>query len=177
MASDDRTRAGAVWAAFAHDPRERAHAGLRASDADRDLVTGVLAAAYADGRLDREEHDQRSETAASARTLGELAPLVVDLVPDTATSSELDARATELWRDRRRNALVGFAAPSLICWAIYVAGNGLTLDGYLWPLIVMAATGAHLLRTLTSGPEIRREERRRLEKQQSKALRKRPWRG
>ena len=187
MASDDRARAGAVWASFAHDPRDRAHTDLRASDADRDLVAGVLASAYADGRLDREEHDQRSESAAAARTLGELPPLVADLVPDTvptraldpiavASNAELDARATELWQDRRRNAAFGFVAPTLICWAIYLAANGWTLDAFLWPLIVMAATGVHLLRTLTSGPEIRREERRRLEKQQAKALRKRTWR-
>lgn len=187
MPSDDVTSAGAVWAAFAHDPRDRAHAALRASDADRDLVARVLASAYADGRLDREEHDQRAETAAAARTLGELPPLVADLVPETTASKMLDPiasasptqlrdRASEMWQERRRNATFGFVAPSLVCWAIYLAVNGWTLDGFLWPLIVMAVTGVHLLRTLTSAQEIRREELRRLEKQQSKALRRRGWR-
>lgn len=187
MPSDDVTSAGAVWAAFAHDPRDRAHTALRASDADRELIARVLATAYADGRLDREEHDQRAETAAAARTLGELPPLVADLVPETAPSKVLDPiaaaspdqlrhRADELWLERRRNALFGFAAPSVVCWAIYLAVNGWTLDGFLWPLIVMAVTGVHLVRTLTSAQEIRREELRRLEKQQAKALRKRGWR-
>ena len=32
---------------------------LRASDADRDQVATVLSTAYAEGRLTREEHDER----------------------------------------------------------------------------------------------------------------------
>ena len=187
MPSDDVTSTNALWAAFAHDPRDRAHAVLRASDFDRDLAARVLASAYADGRLDREEHDQRAETAAAVRTLGELPPLLSDLVPSTrpsrapdpivaASSVELHARAHEAWRDRRRSAVFGFLAPSLVCWAVYVAVSGWTLDGFLWPLIVMAATGVHLLRTLTSATEIQRDELRRLEKQQAKALRRRSWR-
>jgi hypothetical protein len=178
---------GSLWHALSHDPRVAANAGLRASDADRDLVSGVLASAYAEGRLDREEHDQRAETAAAARTLGELPPLVADLVPETTPSKALDPivaaspaqlrhRADDLWRERRRNAVFGFVAPTLVCWAVYLAVNGLAFDAFLWPLIVMAVTGVHLLRTVTSAQEIRREELRRLEKQQAKALRKRSWR-
>lgn len=187
MPSDDLTSTNALWANFAHDPRERSHSGLRASDADRDLVARVLSSAYADGRLDREEHDQRAETAAAARTLGELPPLVSDLVPETsprrtpdlivtASRAELRDRAGEAWHERRRNAVFGFLAPSLICWAVYLAVTDGTLDGFPWPFVVMAATGVHLLRTLTSAAEIRRDELRRLEKQQAKALRKRSWR-
>lgn len=187
MATDDRTSPNALWAAFAHDPRDRAHAALRASDADRDLVAQVLSSAYADGRLDREEHDQRAETAAAARTLGELPPLVNDLVPEkspnrsldpigAATPGELNQRSVEAWHDRRRSAVFGFLAPTVICWAIYIAVNGGISGGFPWPLIVMAVTGVNLLRTLTSRQEIQRQELRRLEKQQAKALRKRTWR-
>ena len=187
MANDDLTSANALWAAFAHDPRDRAHTALRASDADRDLVARVLSSAYADGRLDREEHDQRSETAAAARTLGELPPLVNDLVPEkspsrsldpigVATPTELRQRSVEAWHDRRRSAAFGFLAPTVICWAIFIAINGVVSDAFPWPLIVMAATGVNLLRTLTSRQEIQRQELRRLEKQQVKALRKRTWR-
>ncbi len=187
MPSDDVTSAGAVWASFAHDPRDRAHASLRASDADRELIARVLSSAYVDGRLDREEHDQRAETAAAARTLGELPPLVVDLVPESAPSKALDPiagaspaqlrdQATEAWHERRRNAAFGFVAPSLVCWAIYVAINGWAFNPVVWPVIVMAVTGAHLLKTVLSSREIQREELARLEKQQAKALRKRSWR-
>ena len=95
-----------LWASFQHDPRDPAVAPLRASDADRDVVHRVLADAFADGRLDREEYDERSATVLAARTLGELPPLVSDLVPDrpllparvplaAATSTEIQKRAED----------------------------------------------------------------------------------
>lgn len=54
---------------------------LRASDADRDLVAQLLGAAYAEGRLTRDEHDARLDQAMSARHFDELVPLTGDLVP------------------------------------------------------------------------------------------------
>lgn len=177
-----------VWGAFEHDPRDAAHAPLRASDADRDAITGVLSSAYADGRLDREEFDQRAEAAAAARTLGDLPPLVADLVPERslarpptdalvrASPAELDARAVEKWQERRRAAVFAFLGPTLICWVIYLAANGGHLDDFPWPFIVTAVTGLNMLRTISNRQEILRDERRRLEKQQAKALRKRTWR-
>src|SRR3954447_10077226 len=41
---------------------------LRASDADRDQVAALLSAAYAEGRLTREEHDERLEQVIVAKT-------------------------------------------------------------------------------------------------------------
>lgn len=52
---------------------------LRASDADRELVIGLLGEAAADGRLTLPEHAERSERALAARTLGELTSLTADL--------------------------------------------------------------------------------------------------
>ena len=52
---------------------------LRASDADRELVIGLLSEAAADGRLTMPEHAERSERAIRARTLGELTGLTADL--------------------------------------------------------------------------------------------------
>lgn len=54
---------------------------LRASHADRDRVVDVLRIAAGDGLLTSEELDERLETALSARTLAELAPLTADLPP------------------------------------------------------------------------------------------------
>ncbi len=51
----------------------------RASHDDRSRVTEVLAGAYADGRLDHEEFEERTSAAGGARYLDELAPLVGDL--------------------------------------------------------------------------------------------------
>ena len=53
---------------------------LRASDADRDQVATVLSTAYAEGRLTRDEHDERLDKAMAARTFDELIPLTHDLV-------------------------------------------------------------------------------------------------
>ena len=75
---DDRA-ARDVWASFQHDPRDPAVASLRAADADRDIVHNVLTEAFADGRLDREEYDERTAATMQARTLGQLPPLVADL--------------------------------------------------------------------------------------------------
>jgi hypothetical protein len=57
-----------VWSSFRRDPRRSEHAALRASDADRDVVHQVLAEAYADGRLDRQEFDARSTDVNAVRT-------------------------------------------------------------------------------------------------------------
>ena len=64
---------------------------LRASDADRDRVAAVLAAAAADGRLTLEEHTERVARAYSARTLGELAELTTDLAEPADQPLRLDA--------------------------------------------------------------------------------------
>lgn len=59
------------------------NAGLRASDADRAQVADVLSAAYAEGRLTRDEHDERIDQAMAAKTFDELIPVTRDLVYTT----------------------------------------------------------------------------------------------
>ncbi|MGI3782640.1 MAG: DUF1707 SHOCT-like domain-containing protein, partial [Janthinobacterium lividum] len=54
---------------------------LRASDGDRDQVAALLSAAYAEGRLTHEEHDERLEQVLTARTFDDLISLTTDLVP------------------------------------------------------------------------------------------------
>ncbi|MFJ9696747.1 DUF1707 domain-containing protein [Kitasatospora sp. NPDC101183] len=56
-----------------------AQADMRVSDADRERVAELLRDAYAEGRLDAEEHAERIEAAYSAKTFGELVPLTRDL--------------------------------------------------------------------------------------------------
>jgi DUF1707 SHOCT-like domain len=57
---------------------------VRASDADREAVAGVLSSAFAEGRLTATEHAERIRDAYGARTRGELAGLTADL-PDPAS--------------------------------------------------------------------------------------------
>jgi uncharacterized protein len=52
---------------------------FRIGHAERDAVVEQLAAAYAEGRIDAREFDDRSTAALSARTQAELLPLLSDL--------------------------------------------------------------------------------------------------
>jgi hypothetical protein len=175
-----------VWSQFAHDPRDPAVAPLRASDLDREIIHRVLGEAFADGRLDREEYDERSASALGARTLGELPPIVSDLVPArgpsvppraelaAATPRGIQARAHQEWENRRRHAVLGFIGPTLICWAVWTAtcfDDGDFDANFPWPLIVMAATLVNLIRTVVSRDEIIADEVRRLERKQAKQAR------
>jgi len=54
---------------------------IRVSDADRDKVTDVLHAAFSEGRIDNDEHDERVLAALRAKTFDDLSPLTADLVP------------------------------------------------------------------------------------------------
>ncbi|SOB82303.1 DUF1707 SHOCT-like domain-containing protein [Streptomyces sp. 1331.2] len=67
----------APGAASSHAPV--AQAEMRVSDADRERVAELLRDAYAEGRLDADEHAERIEAAYAAKTFGELAPLTRDL--------------------------------------------------------------------------------------------------
>ena len=53
---------------------------LRASDADRDQVATLLSTAYAEGRLSREEHEERLDQLMAAKTFDDLLPITRDLV-------------------------------------------------------------------------------------------------
>jgi hypothetical protein len=52
---------------------------MRASDADREKVAGILRDAFAEGRLSPVEHDERLSQVYSAQTYGELVPVLHDL--------------------------------------------------------------------------------------------------
>jgi Domain of unknown function (DUF1707) len=174
-----------VWSRFAHDPRDPATAVLRAADADREIIHRVLGDAFADGRLDREEYDERSSAVWEARTLGDLPPLVADLVPERtpvvhpkagllfASAADLQRMAVQRWEEARRHALVGFVGSTLVCWAIWAAtslDDGDFNPYFPWPLIVMAVSLANLVKTMVSRREIVASEVQRLERKQAKLL-------
>jgi Domain of unknown function (DUF1707)/Domain of unknown function (DUF4190) len=58
---------------------------IRAADADRDRVAGILGTSYSEGRLSRDEYDARLESALSARTYADLDHVVTDLPTAQAT--------------------------------------------------------------------------------------------
>jgi uncharacterized protein len=55
------------------------HPGLRVGHQERDQVVEHVKAAYADGRLDKDEMDERLHLAMTARTHADLAPIMADL--------------------------------------------------------------------------------------------------
>jgi hypothetical protein len=174
----------AFWREFELDPRHPSFAALRASDRDRELVNRVLSESYAQGRLDREELDERATTLAEARTLGELPPLVTDLVPlgpSPTTGArpmgpeDLRERAVERWTRSRRDAVWTFVSASVICWVIWLAvglGDNGWNAGFPWPLFVSAATGLNAARIQYRRQDLIADEVRSLERKQERQRRR-----
>lgn len=140
-----------VWSRFDHDPRVPAHRHLRAADRDRDVISEVLTEAFAQGRLDRDELDERQDQLRDTRTLGELPALVRDLVSDQVVavrrpSSDLRAEAEAQYRRRLTGAMTSFLVPTLICWFIYFWSGG-----FPWPLFVTIGTAIGPLHMIMSG--------------------------
>jgi hypothetical protein len=173
-----------VWSGFSADPRDPEQAVLLASDADRDLVHGVLGEAFADGRLDRAELDSRTATTESARTLGELLDPLVGLVPKrpvkpsgtvAMSPAEIELRAVQAWRKDRREAFWGLISVSAIVWTIWLVGafepSGFE-PSFPWPLFVSVAALLNLGRIQFGREDSMSEERRRLERKQRKAIEK-----
>jgi hypothetical protein len=79
---------------------------IRASDADRDVVVDALREAYTEGRLTRDEFDERMSAAYTGRTWGQLRELTVDLPVQPVLGADLPARqlpalpAPPPWRAR-----------------------------------------------------------------------------
>jgi hypothetical protein len=165
-----------VWREFSSDPRAREHASLRATDADRDLVRRVLADGYAEGRLDREEFDERVDEAGAARTLGDLPGLVDDLIPAATASTNTRAleaipeRAAARWERQRREAIWRFVSASALCWVIWGVIALTTDANFPWPVFVMLGTGINAARISFNREDLISQEVRRLEKKERKAL-------
>lgn len=165
-----------LWSGFDHDPRSPENATLRATDRDRDVVLGVLGDAFADGRLTRDEFDERAEQLSHTRTLGDLPGLLTDLLPSaslrpgTHSSPGVDiaVRATEVFEKERREAAGAFIMASIICWTIW----GLTGMGYPWPAWVMFGTGLNVLRVSVQRRQIIDQATKRLERKAEKSRRK-----
>lgn len=144
-----------VWGRFDHDPRTPAHQHLRASDRDRDVIGEVLTDAFAEGRLDRDELDERQDRLGAARTLGELPALVRDLVGDEVavprtSPVSMRAEAEAQYRQRLVGALTGFLVPTLICWVVWAS---VMFGEFAWPIFVTIGTGMGLVGVLAHGKE------------------------
>ncbi|ROO89426.1 putative Tic20 family protein [Actinocorallia herbida] len=93
---------------------------MRVGHAERESVIDVLQTAYADGRLDTEELDQRVHLAMTGKTRGDLEPLTRDLSP------RLPHDAEETSEDKVLGALA------------HAAGM---LTSFVGPLVLMLVSG------------------------------------
>ena len=91
---------------------------MRASDADRDRMVERLNIAYSEGRLSKDEHDGRLESALSARTYADLDQLVTDL----------PAAPRPRWRRRHRRPRSTGSR-----WPAWPAGSHSSSSGRRWP--------------------------------------------
>jgi hypothetical protein len=160
------------WESFRLDPRQAGNASMRASDADREVVRAVLVDAYGDGRLTREEYDDRLNTLYDSRTLGELPSLVADLTPADSPPAlpaplrpaDLRARGARKWRRDVEESFGAFLVPSVICVVIWIAVGG----GFFWPLFPMVFLGLNVLKTVVQRESAIEREVARLEKKAAK---------
>ena len=172
---------GRFWSSFGRDPRVPDNQGLRAGDRDRDIIREAITEAYADGRLTQDELDTRLSQVLEARLLGDLPPIVADLMPTQETASrqslalaneqQIERQALIHYRERRRQALAGMLVPSLICLAIWIwsmvsAGQFI----FPWPIFVILGTGGYLSRLVFGKESAIEEEREKLRKKQAKSL-------
>lgn len=176
-----------AWSSFTHDPRDKQHQSLRASDQDRSMLLQVLSEAYADGRLDRDEFDERSDAARTVRTLGDIEPLLHDLIAPKPTPggslvgvsrTELERLAHRHWQTKRREAVFSFLGASTLTTGIWFAtcfGDGGFEPYFFWPIFVIVFSLLHVIRTAASRQEIVDNEVRRLERKRDKDLRKKSW--
>jgi hypothetical protein len=166
------------WESFRLDPCQPGNAPMRASDADREIIRGVLAEAYSDGRLTREEYDARLNTLYGSRTLGEACTLVTDLVPADGLpaapvpirDADLRKRGASKWRKDVEEAVTAFLVPSIICVVIWIAIGG----GFFWPMFPMLLFGLNLIKTVVQRESVIQREVVRLEEQARKGTLRNP---
>ncbi|MFV0429916.1 MAG: DUF1707 domain-containing protein [Arachnia sp.] len=144
------------WSQFTADPRQPGVAGLRASDADRDALAELLAGAYSDGRLDSDEYQERLARGMQVKRIGEIQPLVADLVlapapaplPDQSPAKP-PAKGWAVLRDVSLRSWIGLAIMFNLIWLMAGAG-------YYWPMWPMLGTGIPVAMALFLTPRDKR---------------------
>jgi hypothetical protein len=111
---------------------------MRSSDRDRDTAHAILQSAYADGRLTREEFDDRSGRLLSSQTHGELQALTADLpgrLPFVPVAPVPYGQYPVMPRPRTNSMAVG----ALVC--------GIGQLFFLFPASVAAVVLGHISRS------------------------------
>ncbi len=128
-----------LWDRFSVDPNRQPQ--FRASDTDRELVVTTINEAFEHGRLDPAERSERVDVALQAKTLGDLVPLITDIVTEPVRRS-----ATDTARVIAVRSWVGLAVLFNVIWlATWIfAGIG---PYYYWPIWPMIGTAIPVVMT------------------------------
>ena len=130
---------------------------MRASDADREQVIGVLKVAFVQGRLTKDELDLRVGQAFTARTYAELAVVTADIpAGQTAAEPLRQPAGARGWPPMNSSAKTGVGviiAATLVTVALWLiawfGGNGALLAGAVFAtgvdLVILCAAGANVL--------------------------------
>ncbi|MGW5519774.1 DUF1707 domain-containing protein [Nocardia africana] len=110
---------------------------VRASDADREKIVERLRTAMNEGRLNLAEFDDRVQQVYTARTYGELSPILSDLPavrdrPGAARSGRVPPWVLIMWTP--------WVFVNILCVVIWLA----TGAGYFWPFWVAVPWGLAL---------------------------------
>ena len=112
---------------------------FRTSDADRDRVAALLRDHFAEGRLTRQELDERLTAALSATTFGDLRRVLADL-PGPAPvppPQRLAPRAAPLWIARRRGPrMLPLAALALVA-VLLIPGAGWVVLAFFQAVLLL----------------------------------------
>jgi len=116
---------------------------LRTSDADRDRVTSRLRDHFAEGRLTREELDERITAALGAKTYGDLRSVLADLpepTPALPQGRPLPLRMAPLPIARRGPRVLPLAVLALVA-ALLLPGAGWLFLGVLKVILLFWLVG------------------------------------
>ncbi|WP_369633551.1 DUF1707 domain-containing protein [Nocardia sp. JMUB6875] len=135
---------------------------MRASDKDREQIVDRLRVAMDEGRISLHEFDSRLQQVYSAKTYGELSPILSDLpvqrVPGRAAKT--DPGSVPVWVKIMWTPWVFVNLLVLVIW--FATGMGT-----FWPIWVEAPWGIALLIPTTIGILVQRDSnRRRAEREQ-----------
>src|SRR5260221_8770143 len=106
---------------------------IRISDADRERVTSRLREHFAEGRVTSEELDERIPAALSAKTFGDLRPIMADL-PDPAPVP-LPSMPSARWAGRP--GALAWRGPRILPLAMIVLVAALVIPGVGWAFLTV----------------------------------------
>ncbi|MFE3190248.1 DUF1707 domain-containing protein [Nocardia sp. NPDC059240] len=129
---------------------------MRASDADREQIVNKLRLAMDEGRLTLHEFDSRLQQVYSARTYGELTPVLSDLPAQRVAGKAAKGEPgnVPVWV---KIMWTPWVFVNLLVLVVWVA----TGMGYFWPIWVEAPWGLALLIPTTIGIVVQRDSNRR----------------